>query len=153
RRAPRRRPNPVSTLAAILVTGGLLALSGWVIFGGHAGFIGIGSGPTTEPSSTSQTVTSGPATTAYQQLIARVPTSFASSCTPISVPAADASQGVDAEVACQPAALGSSGILTYAHYRTQGAMQHTYDALAQGVPSGDCTSESGQDSYSLQSSS
>jgi hypothetical protein len=153
RRAPRRRPHPVSTLTATFVTAGLLALSGWVIFGGHADSTGAGSAPTAQPSSTAQTLTGGQATTASQQLLARVPTSFASSCTPVSVPAADASQGVDAEVACQPDALGSGGYLTYAHYRTQGAMQDMYDGLTKGVPSGDCTSEPGQGSYSLQSSS
>jgi hypothetical protein len=153
RRAPRRRLNPVSTLAATLVAGGLLALSGWVIFGGHADFTGGGSAPTTQPSSTAQTLAGAQASTASQQLLARVPASFASSCTPITVPAADASQGVNAEVGCQPTALGSGGSLTYAHYRTQGAMQDSYDGLTQGVPAGDCTSGSGQGSYSLQSSS
>ena len=153
RRAPRRRLNPVSTLLATLVTGGLLALSGWAIFGHPADFTGTGSTPAAEPSSTAQTLTGGQATTASQQLLARVPTNFASSCNPISVPAVDASQGVDAEVACQPDALGSGGYITYAHYRTQGAMRGMYDGLTQGVPSGDCTSQTGQGSYSLQSSS
>jgi hypothetical protein len=153
RRAPRRRLNPVSTLLAALVTGGLLALSGWVIFGGVADFTGAGSTPTAEPSSTAQTLTGGQATAASQQLLARAPTSFASSCQPISVPPVDASQGVDAEVTCQPAALGSDGYVTYAHYRTQGAMQKIYDGLTQGIPSGDCTSATGQESYSLRSSS
>ena len=155
RRAPRRRLNPVSTLLATLVTAGLLALSGWVIFGSAAlaDFTGEGNTPTAEPSPTGQTSTGGQATTASQQLLARVPTSFASNCKPISVPAADASQGVDAEVACQPDALGSDGYVTYVHYRTQGAMQNVYDGLTQGVPSGDCKSAASQGSYSLQSSS
>lgn len=153
RRAPRRRLNPVSTLLATLVTGGLLALSGWAIFGHPADFTGAGSTPAAEPSSTARTVTSGQGTTASRQLLARVPAGFASTCKPVSVPVANASQGVDAEVACQPDALGSDGYITYAHYRTQGAMQDIYDGLTQGVPSGDCTSETGQGSYSLQSSS
>jgi hypothetical protein len=152
RRAPRRRLNPVSMLLATLVTSGLLALGGWVIFG-LADSTGAASTPTAEPSSTAQTPTGGLASTASQQLLARVPASFASSCKPVSVPAADASQGVDAEVACQPDALGSGGSIAYAHYRTQGAMQDMYDGLTQGVPPGDCTSGTGQGSYSLQSSS
>ena len=149
RRAPRRRPNPVSTLLATLVTCGLLALSGWVIFAGFAGERTTAA----ELPSTGHTSTGGQLSTASQQLLARVPTSFASRCTAISVPAVDASQGVDAEVACQPPALGSDGYVTYEHYKTQGAMQKIYDGLSQGIPSGDCTSATGQESYSLRSSS
>ena len=149
RRAPRRRPNPVSTLLATLVTCGLLALSGWVIFAGFAGERTTAA----ELPSTGHTSTGGQLSTASQQLLARVPTSFASRCTAISVPAVDASQGVDAEVACQPPALGSDGYVTYEHYKTQGAMQKIYDGLSQGIPSGDCRSATGQESYSLRSSS
>jgi hypothetical protein len=153
RRAPRRRPNPVSTLLATLVTGGLLALSGWAIFGHLADFTSAGSTPAGEPTSSAPTLTGSQATTASGTLLARVPASFASSCQPVSVPAADASQGADAEVACQPDALGGSGYVTYVHYRTQGAMQDMYDGLTQGLPSGDCTSGIGEGSYSLPSSS
>lgn len=152
RRAPRRRPSPVSMLLATLVTGGLLALSGWAIFGHLADFTGAGSTPTGEPPSAS-TLSGSQTTTPTRTLLARVPTSFASSCEPVSVPATDASQGVDAEVACQPDALGRNGNVTYVHYRTQGAMQAMYDSLTQGLPSGDCTSGIGQGSYSLPSSS
>jgi hypothetical protein len=154
RRPPRRRLNPVSMLLATLLTCGLLALGGWVIFGGLAGFTGEGTTTTTaELPSTGHTPTGGQVTTASRQLLARMPTGFASSCTPISVPPVDASQGVDAEVACQPPALGSGGYVTYAHYKTQGAMQKIYGGLTQGIPSGDCSSATGQESYSLRSSS
>jgi hypothetical protein len=151
RRAPRRRMSPVLVLLAILVSGGLLALSGWVTFGSAGPAANVtGGGNTSAPR---QTSTGGQATTASQQLLARVPASFAATCKPISVPAADASQGVDAEVACQPGAMGSGGSVQYAHFREPGAMQNAYAGLTRGLPSGNCMSAAGQESYSLGSSS
>lgn len=150
RQAPRRRMSPVSALLAILVSSGLLALSGWVIFG-VAGAANVTSGGNT--SVPGQTSTGGQATTSSQQLLARTPASFAATCKPISVPAADASQGVDAEVACQPGALGGGGSVQYAHFRGAGAMQNAYASLTHGLPPGNCMSAAGQESYSLRSSS
>jgi hypothetical protein len=156
--------SPVSALLAILVSGGLLALSGWVIFGvaGPAANV-TGGGNTSAPrqsptgggntSAPRQTSTGGQATTASQQLLARVPPSFAATCKPTSVPAADASQGVDAEVVCQPGAMGSGGSVSYVHFREPGAMQNAYAGLTRGLPPGNCTSAAGQHSYSLGSSS
>ncbi len=161
RRAPRRRASPVSMLVATLVSGGLLALSGWLIFGGAssaANTIG-GGNPSTAGRSppgqppTGQPPTGGQAATASQQLLARVPPGFAASCKPISVPAADASQGADAEVVCQPGAIGGGGYVRYVHYRKPGALQNAYAGLTRGLPSGNCTSAAGQGSYSLRSSS
>src|SRR5579859_6485198 len=65
RQAPRRRMSPVWALLAILASSGLLALSGWVIFGvaGPAANVTSG-GNTSEPR---QTSTGGQATTSAQQ--------------------------------------------------------------------------------------
>ena len=132
RRAPRRQPSLLSTLLAILVTGGVLAAGGWLIFGVLSG--------------------TSAANTASQALLAHAPPNFAGTCQPVSVPADDASQGADAEVQCQPGALGSGGSVIYLHYRTQGAMQNVYQGLARGVPTGDCSSGPSQDTYTLESS-
>ena len=96
RRPPRRHPSVLATLLALLVTGGVLAASGWLIFGHLAG--------------------ARAADTASQELLSHVPAGFAATCVPVSVPADDAAQGVDARVECQPAALGSGGSVVYLHY-------------------------------------
>ena len=160
-RAPRRRPNPVSMLLAILVTGGVLAACGWLTFAtpgawgvaastntpAHAARLtGHGSAATLAPAQAGSPSGQTPPAAA-QQLLARMPPGFARTCQAIAVPAADASQDADAEVACQPAALGSGGYVTYVHYRTQGAMQSVYADLTRGVPSGNCTPGDGQGSY------
>jgi hypothetical protein len=133
RRPPRRRPSVLSTLLALLVTGGVLAASGWLIFGYLAG--------------------ARAADTASQELLTHVPAGFAATCVPVSVPADDAAQGVDARVDCQPAALGSGGSVVYLHYPTQSSMQAMYDKVARGVPTGNCSSGPGQNTYALASSS
>ena len=150
RKAPRRRMRAVSALLAILVSSGLLALSGWLIFGVVVPAANVAGGGNTSESR--QTLTGGRATTSAQQLLARAPASFAATCKPMSVPATDASQGVDAEVVCQPAALGRGGSVHYAHFREAGAMQNTYSGLTHGLPPGTCMSSAGQESYSLASS-
>ena len=159
RRPPRRRPNPLSVLLAILLTGGLLAGSGWLIFGPArnasaaspaAGTNGTGHAVTTQASGPSGSVprsAQAAPPTAAQQLLARMPPGFAATCQAIAVPAPDAAQGADAEVACQPQALGSDGSVTYVHYRTPDAMQRGYAGLTRGVPPGDCTSGRGQGTY------
>jgi len=144
-RAPRRRPNPVSILLAILVTGGVLATFGWLTFAAP-GASGAAADPNTPAQVGSPSGQAAPAAAA-QQLLARMPPGFARTCQAIPVPAADASQDADAEVTCQPAALGSGGDVSYVHYRTQGAMQSVYTDLTRGVPSGNCTSGDGQGSY------
>ena len=194
RRPPRRRPNPVSMLLATLVTGGVLAAFGWLVFaapgsaalggtsvraGGTnpaslvdhgnvpassapsaqapAGTGTAGTGPADTGTAGTGTAGTGPASTAavspQRQLLARVPRGFAQACQAVPVPAAFTAQGADAEVTCQPQALGSSGDVTYVHYKTVGAMESVYADLARGVPSGDCTSGDGQGSYQQGSSS
>ncbi len=171
RRPPRRRPGPLPVLLAILVTGGLLAGCGWYIFGpashastantapgadrtGNAGTTPApgpsGSAPGPSGSAPGPSLAATPA--ASQQLLARMPPGFAGTCQAIPVPASDASQGADAEVACQPQALGSGGSVSYVHYRTPAAMQGVYAGLTRGVPPGNCTSGNGQGSYQQGSS-
>jgi len=190
RRPPRRRPNPVSVLLATLVTGGVLAACGWLIFAapGSIAFSGgialggttlraggtnaaslidhgdapasstqapVGTATTATTAGTASTGTAAPGTATagttavspQRRLLARMPPGFAQTCQAIPVPAADAAQGADAEVTCQPAALGSGGYVRYVHYRTVGAMESVYADLARGVPSGYCTSGDGQGSY------
>jgi hypothetical protein len=157
RRAPRRRPNPASVLLAILVTGGVLAGIGWLFFGPpvRAGISAaapahIGGGantPSLEPASTTAASAGASITPAAQQLLTHVPAGFAGTCRVVAVSPSAASQGADAEVACQPEALGSDGFVTYTHYQTPSAMQAAYSHLAKGVPFGDCTSGNGQGSY------
>ena len=151
RRAPRRRTSSLSALLAILVSGGLLALSGWLIFGVARPAANATSGGNTAAST--QALTSGQAAASSQQLLTRVPASFAATCQPISVPAVNVSQGADAEVVCQPGALGGGGSVQYAHFRKPGAMQSAYASLTHGLPPGDCMSAAGYESYWQGSSS
>jgi hypothetical protein len=134
RQAPRRRPSLLSTLLSLLVTGGVLAASGWLIFGVLSG-------------------KSAANTAASQALLAHAPPNFAATCTPVFVPADAVAQGADAEVECQPGTLGSGGSVIYLHYRTQDAMQNVYQGLARGVPAGDCSSGPSQNTYTRQASS
>ena len=134
RQAPRRRASLLSMLLALLVTGGVLGASGWLIFGAQSG-------------------ASATDTAASQALLAHVSPDFAATCKPVPVPADAAAQGADAKVECQPAALGSGGSVVYQHYPTQGAMQSVYQGLAGNVPKGDCSSGPSQDTYTLQNSS
>ncbi len=177
RRPPRRRPKPLSVLLALLVTGALLAGWGWLVFRSAAiaspgstasnastsnastsnaspstaaaanGARHAGSGPAPGPSGT----VPGPALTdlsaASRQLLARMPPGFAGTCQAAAVAAADAAQGADAEVTCQPQALGGDGSVSYVHYQAPGAVQHVYAGLTHGVPSGNCTSGDGQGTY------
>jgi hypothetical protein len=133
RRPPRRHPSLLSMLLALLVTGGVLAASGWFLFGYLAG--------------------ARAAQTASQELLGHVPAGFAAACVPVPVPADAAAQGVDAKVECQPDALGSGGSVVYLHYRTHSAMQAEYNDLAKGVPTGNCSSGPSQNTYTLASSS
>jgi hypothetical protein len=152
RRPPRRHASPVSMLLATLVTGGLLALSGWLIFGGPgpaAGSTGGANRPTAGPATAEPTPSGNRAARASQRLLARVPAGFAATCTPIHVTAADASHGADAEVVCQPKAAGVPGDIFYQHYRASGQLQNVYSGLTRGLSSGDCTSSSGQTTYSV----
>jgi hypothetical protein len=130
RRPPRRHPSLLSTSLALLVTGGVLAASGWFFFGHLA--------------------SARAAQAASQELLSHAPVGFAATC--VSVPA-DAAQGVDAKAECHPDALGSGGSVVYLHYRTQGAMQAAFDQAAQGVPTGNCSPGPGQNTYTLASSS
>jgi len=176
-------------LLAVLVSGGALAASGWLIFGAPSapGAIGVpgspaalavlgasggtaaaspsapadtasaaGPGNTPAPgksgSPSGQAPTGAPTAAASHQLLARMPSGFARTCQAITVPAAAASLGADAEVVCQPETLGSGGYVTYAHYRTHDAMQNVYAGLAHAVPSGDCASGDGQGIYAQGSS-
>jgi hypothetical protein len=151
RRPPRRHASPLSMLLAMLVTGGLLALSGWLIFGGPglaAGSTGGENTPAAGPATAGPTPSGGPAAPASQRLLARVPAGFAASCAPIHVSAADASRGADAEVVCQPKAAGVPGDIVYQHYRVSGQLQEAYSGLTRGLPSGNCTSSPGQTTYS-----
>jgi hypothetical protein len=143
RRPPRRRMSFVSVLVATLVSGGLLALSGWAIFGTASR---DGTSSDGQPSAAA-TSAGGHANAASQQLLAHIPASFAATCKAVAVPAADAAQGADAEALCQPGALGKGGYVEYAHYRGQGEMQSAYAGLARGLPPGACTSVPGQGSY------
>lgn len=142
RRPPRRRMSLVSALLATLISGGLLAASGWVIFGVASGSTAAAAGVTD-----GNTSTGDQATTASRQLLSHIPPSIASTCKPIPVPPADASEGADAEVICQPAPLGGGGYVQYAHYRTPGAMQTAYANLTRGWPPSDCVAAAGQGSY------
>lgn len=132
RRPPRRHPSLLSALLAVVVTGGVLAASGWLIFGYLAG--------------------ARAADTASQELLTHVPAGFAATCVPVSVSADDAAQGVDARVGCQPDSLGSGGSVVYLHYRTHSAMQAEYNGLAKGVPTGNCSNGPSQNTYTLASS-
>jgi hypothetical protein len=152
RRPPRRHASPVSMLLAAVVTGGLLALSGWLIFGGPglaAGTTGGGNTLAVGPATAGPTPSGGQAAPASQRLLARVPAGFAATCTPTNVTAADASHGADAEVVCQPKAAAVPGDIFYQHYRTSGQLQNAYSGLTRGLPSGDCTSSPGQTTYSV----
>jgi hypothetical protein len=227
RRPPRRHPGLLSMLLAVLVTGGVLAGSGWLIFrpantttamtaasapsgtagaangtaqaAGSANFRAPGDFGSTSgqsqagqsqagqsqagqsqagqsqagqpqagqpqagqsqagqsqagQSQAGQSPASPGTVAASQQLLVHVPQGFAPTCQPIAVPAALASQGADAEVTCQPGALGSGGSVAYVHYRTQAAMQTAYAAPVQGLPSGDCSSGPSQSAYVQGSSS
>jgi hypothetical protein len=130
RRPPRRHPSLLSTSLALLVTGGVLAASGWFFFGHLA--------------------SARAAQAASQELLSHAPVGFAATC--VSLPA-DAAQGVDAKAECHPNALGSGGSVVYLHYRTQVAMQAAFDQAAQGVPTGNCSPGPGQKTYTLASSS
>jgi hypothetical protein len=160
RRPPRRRASPVSMLVATVVTGGLLALGGWVVLGGAgpANSAGRADTSSTESSPTGhapagRTSAGSQTAPASQQLLAHVPAGFAARCTPITVPGADASQGVDAEVACTLPAASSPRNVSYMQYREPALLRSAYASLTRGVPSGNCTSVSGQGSYTLESSS
>jgi hypothetical protein len=131
RHAPRRRASLLSMMLALLVTGGVLGASGWLIFGSQ----------------------SGADTAASQALLAHVSPDFAATCQPVSLPADAAAQGADAKVECHPDALGSGGSVVYQHYPTQRAMQSVYRVLAGDVPKGDCSSGPSQDTYTLPNSS
>jgi hypothetical protein len=115
-----------------------------------------GTGPTgtgtTGTGITGTGITGTTAASPSHQLLARMPPGFAQTCQAVPLSGADAAQGADAEVTCQPAALGSDGYVTYVHYQTVGAMESVYADLARGVPSGDCTSGDGQGSYQQGSS-
>jgi hypothetical protein len=161
RHAPRRRPSPLSMLLAVLVSGGALAGCGWLFFGHPAAPSGasapaqITGGGNTSPrlasgapaAAAGNTSNTSNASAATRQLLTHVPAAFAGTCQPVALSAAGASPGADAEVACQPAELGGSGLVTYTHYRTQAAMQAAFAGLTQGVPFGDCTSGDSQGSY------
>lgn len=181
RRPPRRRPNPLSMLLALLITGALLAGCGWLIFRSAAiaspstassstasiasptiaslsnsspstaastnGTPHAGSGPAPGPSGTVPGPALADLSAASRQLLARMPPGFAGTCQPDAVPAADAAQGADAEVTCQPQALGGDGSVSYVHYQAPGAVQRVYAGLTHGVPSGNCTSGDGQGTY------
>jgi hypothetical protein len=134
RQAPRRRPSLLSMLLALLVTGGMLGASGWLIFGAQSG-------------------ASATDTPASQALLSHVSPDFAATCQPVPVPADAATQSADAKVECRPDALGSGGSVVYQHYLTQEAMQSAYQKLAGNVPRGDCSSGPSQDVYTLQNSS
>ncbi len=184
RRPPRRRPNPLSVLLALLVTGALLAGCGWLIFRSASnaspssaspssassasngspsiaslsnsspstaastnGTPNAGNGPATGPSGTGPGPTLADLSAASRQLLARMPPGFAGTCQAAAVPAADAAQGADAEVTCQPQALGGDGSVSYVHYQAPGAVQRVYAGLTYGVPSGNCASGDGQGTY------
>jgi hypothetical protein len=133
RRPPRRHPSLLSMLLALLVTGGLLAASGWFFFDHLAG-----------PRATD---------TSSQELLTHVTPGFtaAATCEPVSVPADEAAQGVDAEVECQTDALGGGGLVVFLHYRTHAAMQAEYNSRASGVPTGTCSPGPSQGTYMLAS--
>ena len=145
RRAPRRRASSLSALLVMLVSGGLLAFSGWLIFGVARPAANVASGGNTAAST--QALTGGQAAASSQQLLTRMPASFAATCQPIAVPAVNVSLGADAEVVCQPGALGGGGSVQYAHFRKPGAMQSAYASLTHGLPQGDCLSAAGYESY------
>jgi hypothetical protein len=162
RRPPRRRASLASTLVATVVTGGLLALGGWVFLGSAGSAASSTSGANTSPGQGSpagqtsvgqtpagHTQDGGQADTASRQLLARVPQGLAASCTSATVSAADASQGANAEVVCSPQGTHSPHFVSYTHYREPALLQGAYASLTHGVPSGNCTSASGQDSYTL----
>jgi hypothetical protein len=165
RRPPRRRASLVSLLVATVVTGGLLALGGWVFLGGAGSAASSTSGANTSPTqssppgqaSTGQTPVEhtqggGQADAASRQLLARVPKGLAASCTSATVSAADALQGANAEVVCTPQGAHSPHFVSYTHYKEPALLQGAYASLTHGVPSGNCTAVSGQGSYTLGSS-
>lgn len=161
-RPPRRRASLVSRLVATVLTGGLLALGGWMFLGGAGSAVGSIGGANTSSTqsspdgqastgqpSTEHTQPGGQGDTPSRQLLARVPTGFAARCQPMTVPAADASQGVNAEVNCTPRGTYSPHHVSYLHYRESALLQSGYAGLTRGVPSGNCTAVSGQGSYTL----
>jgi hypothetical protein len=158
---PRRRASPLSMLVATVVTGGLLALGGWAFLGGAGSTSGANTSPP-QSSPASQTSTgqtpaghtqnSGQADTASRQLLARVPKGLVASCTSAAVSAVGASQGANAEVVCTPQGSHSPHLVSYTHYREPALLQVAYASLTHGVPSGNCTSVSGQGGYTLGSS-
>ena len=164
RRPPRRRASLVSLLVATVVTGGLLALGGWVFLGGAGSAVGSTGGVNTSSPQSSpaapaagqtpagHTEGGGQADTASRQLLARVPKGLVASCTYGTVSAADASQGANAEVVCTPQGTHSPHFVSYAHYREPALLQSAYASLTHGVRAGNCTSVSGQGSYMLGSS-
>ena len=145
RRPPRRRPSPASMLVATLVTGGVLAFAGWQFFAGSQGASG---GSSAEGQKTHES-----ATPAARHLLASVPAALAATCAPSSVPGTGTSQGADAVVVCQPRVTGTPGTVTYLQYRHRDAMQDSYGALSQGLPSGNCRAAPGRGGYSQGSSS
>jgi hypothetical protein len=174
RRPPRLRPSPMSTLLATLASGGVLALSGWLIFGGLApaanstgggntsaagnsstGEAGEGQAPAGQTSagqtSAGQAPTGGQAATVSQQLLGRIsrfmPAAFVAECVTVGVSAVDARDGVDGEVACSPGVIGASSFVTYEHYTKPDLMQNAYRSLARGLPSGKCLVTGGRGSY------
>jgi hypothetical protein len=160
RRPSRPRLRPASTLLAALVSGGLLALSGWLILGGASparNFTGGGNPSAAEGSSTGQAAAgqaaAGGQTAASRQLLARMPAAFKARCTRVSVPASAASQGVDAEVVCHPAPPGVPSKVSYVHYRKPRFLRKAYAGLSRGLRQGSCQSAAGQGNYSLGSSS
>jgi hypothetical protein len=165
RRPPRRRASLVSLLAATVVTGGLLALGGWVFLGNAGSAASSTSGgntSTTQSSPTGQASTGqtpagdtqdgGQADTASRHLLARVPKGLVASCTSATVSGADALSSANAQVVCTPQGTRSPHFVSYTQYREPASLQSAYASLTHGVPSGNCTSVSGQGSYTLGSS-
>jgi hypothetical protein len=117
-------------LVATVVTGGLLALGGWVVLGSAGSAASPTSGANTSPAQSSpagqpsagqtpagHTRDGGQADTASRQLLARVPQGLAASCTSATVSAADASQGANVQVVCSPQGTHSPHFVSYTHYR------------------------------------
>ena len=141
RRPPRRHPSLLSMLAATLVTGGLLMLAGWVIFGS------LQAADAGTPAAKHKAAE--PITPAARRLLARVPAGFAANCAPSPPPATGALHGADAAVVCQPRAARSPGTVAYLQYRQPGAMRHAFAVLSRDLPAGNCRTTQGQGSYSL----
>ncbi len=135
RRPPRRHPSLLSTSLALLVTGGVLAASGWFFFGHLAS------------ARAAQAAAAGTAQLRPGRL-RRAPAPRSP------VPANAAAQAWTPRPNASRTRSAAGDRWSTVHFRTQGAMQAVFDQAAQGVsPARNCSPRPGQNTYTLASSS